>query len=638
MENLVSTVRSNDWLLRDEDEDDEFIGHDAFYRQSPLQGASVTQIRLLHIAEAQHVDAAMELSLTVESLIERHPPRYIALSYTWHTSRDEESELLDVVTIDNRYHKRVTSNLMMALRALRHLGYLTVWIDQLSINQDDLEERGDQVRRMAQIFSQASAVVIYLGEETEIARTALQYLSEASKFVRECEKADSGSQDQIAVPSLRLRREALEGWLGIYDYSWFTRVWVVQETLFARQTSFIVGLQEYDATPLRLPYHFLSSGISHMLKTELSRNQDAFRTRSKVLSAWAWLTRAHDCYQSEALYSSSLEALDWMRAFGATDKRDRIFAMLAPLRLDAVPDYKASVPVVYTRFAASQVRQSLGNTLEIIEAAGVHNQTNSDLPSWVPDWTAPRRYRVTWARSAPERFPPVKNFVECNRKTIISQLECVIHNPVAGTLFLDRTQTTVQRPRVSYRLNAFELAMKGAMVGSVTSLSPALTQQKSDSAHVRNILQWHRDIRSLAFHTHSRHHPDPLMRVSAVIRTAALAFNLVNQHTTIIPYLHNLESLERHTRDYTTLGAARQSRMLELVPQHHRICFTHEGHIALVPEASQPGDCVAVLVGYEYSVVLRPLEQGRFKYVGGAHVIDVIDGKCRLDLQKFIVR
>jgi len=307
---------SDDWLLRDDDED-ELDDRDALYRTAPLEGENVPKIRLLRIAKSERVDDPLELSFIVASLADNEFPEYVALSYTWRASHDDGDEVLHEVIFSDRYRKQITHNLLLAMRALRHLGYLTVWIDQLSINQEDLEERGEQVRSMAQIYSRASKVVIYLGEETETARAAVQCLQDASSFVDECCKAEAEGQDPRLLPSLRLRRDVLEAWLGIYDYSWFTRVWVVQETLLAKQASFAIGLHEYDALPLRLSYHFLSSGVDHMLKTELSRNQDVFRTRSKILSAWAWLTRAHDHqHQSESLYSKSLEAMDWMRAFG----------------------------------------------------------------------------------------------------------------------------------------------------------------------------------------------------------------------------------------------------------------------------------------------------------------------------------
>jgi len=259
----------------------------------------------------------------------------------------------------------------------------------------------------------------------------------------------------------------------------------------------------------------------------------------------------------------------------------------------------------------------------------------------VPDWTAPRRYRISWAQSAPERFPLVGSFVKFLRETIEKQMEDVVYSPSAGMLFLDSAQASTQRPRVAYRLDIFELAMKGAMVGRIAKIGPALTKQQDNAVHVRNVLQWHREVRRLAFDTDTCRYPEPVNRVDAFMRLAALAFNLVNEHTTTTPYLRALELLEK-LADGPLAGpdwdAVKRSRILELVPQEHRICFTYEGHIALVPEASRPGDCIAVLVGYEYAVTLTPLEHGRFTYIGSAHLLDVLDGRCHLEPRKLILR
>ncbi|KAK0613717.1 heterokaryon incompatibility, partial [Immersiella caudata] len=161
-------------------------------------------------------------------------PEYVALSYTWRASRPED-EVLHEITFSDRYRKKITRNLLLAMRMLRHLGHLTVWIDQLSINQEDLGERGEQVRSMAQIYSRASKVVIYLGEENETSLAALKCLPEALRFIQQCREAEAEGRDPKLIPGLRLGRDALEAWMGIYDYPWFKRVWVVQETLLAKQ-------------------------------------------------------------------------------------------------------------------------------------------------------------------------------------------------------------------------------------------------------------------------------------------------------------------------------------------------------------------------------------------------------------------
>ena len=545
----VQTIASvsDIWLLRDDDET-ESKNNDELYKSAALDREDASKIRILHMAPADNIEAPLDLSFSIVSLIGDQEPEYVALSYTWQSSESSsEDDEVHEVTFSNRYRAQITHNLLLALRTLRHNGYRTLWVDQLSINQQDLAERGDQVSIMAAIFSKASKVVVYLGPETDVAHQALGSLQEVSVFIERCRELEAEGSDPRVVPSLKLPRRVLEAWLGIYDYSWFKRVWVVQETLLAREASIAVGLREYDAAPLRQSYHLLSSGVDNLLKTELNRNQDVFRRRSTTLSAWGWLTRAHHQQQSKALYSKSLEALDWMRTFGATDMRDRIFAMLGPLRLDVVPDYKASISTVYTRFAAGQVKSSDERAFEVIEAAGMHNQERGGLPSWVPDWTARRRYRISLAQSAHERFPRVGDFIHSVRQRVSQQIDSIVHNATAGTLFLDATQASMQRFRVSFTNS--ELALKGAMIGTVSSLTPSLTKVPDDNTHVRNVLDWHRTVRSFAFTTHSARHPDAVERVYGAIRLLTIAYFLVNSQlettATIPSYLHDLSLLQR---------------------------------------------------------------------------------------------
>lgn len=137
-------------------------------------------------------------SLIVYDLSEA--PAYSALSYTWAEAySSEQTTGTDKASSANSSCQRgepetiiyvdgsprvITPNLYSALHdldtcrdlALRHhnnqldQGSTTVhpifdalWIDAVCINQDDLEEKSSQVKLMGEIFSQAKAVLIYLG-------------------------------------------------------------------------------------------------------------------------------------------------------------------------------------------------------------------------------------------------------------------------------------------------------------------------------------------------------------------------------------------------------------------------------------------------------------------------------------------
>jgi hypothetical protein len=76
---------------------------------------------------------------------------YEALSYTWG-----DPKTLRPVAIrgQKRCSLYITENLEAALRHLRYTDKIRVlWVDALSINQNDLKERSLQVMRMGEIFS-----------------------------------------------------------------------------------------------------------------------------------------------------------------------------------------------------------------------------------------------------------------------------------------------------------------------------------------------------------------------------------------------------------------------------------------------------------------------------------------------------
>lgn len=113
------------------------------------------QTRLL-VVEPGRWSEAIICSLEILSLDSSYD--YEALSYVW-------GDPVDTIPIHvNGCHLDAARNLFCALRRLRRSsGPRKVWVDAISINQDDLDERGAQVNMMREIYSKAS-VLVYLGE------------------------------------------------------------------------------------------------------------------------------------------------------------------------------------------------------------------------------------------------------------------------------------------------------------------------------------------------------------------------------------------------------------------------------------------------------------------------------------------
>ncbi len=97
------------------------------------------------------------------------PPQYDALSYTWGGQTPTRP-----VICNNRV-LLITENAFSAIRRLRcHSEPRKLWIDAICINQALATEKTTQVAMMAEIYSKAHRVIIWLGEDKHIAQ-ALKY-------------------------------------------------------------------------------------------------------------------------------------------------------------------------------------------------------------------------------------------------------------------------------------------------------------------------------------------------------------------------------------------------------------------------------------------------------------------------------
>ena len=152
------------------------------------------EIRLLRLHAADSSTDTIECSFDAYDLCEPSDHMYDALSYTWGTNdpvqkiiirtpKEEsigtgKSRLQSIVTgtiIKKRVYVR--PNLEDALRQFRDTQEdVLLWIDALCINQSDQEEKSRQVARMAEIYSRARDVLIWLGKEYNASSTAMEFI------------------------------------------------------------------------------------------------------------------------------------------------------------------------------------------------------------------------------------------------------------------------------------------------------------------------------------------------------------------------------------------------------------------------------------------------------------------------------
>ena len=143
-----------------------------YYRQLTYHDGECADFRLLTLEPGKKHQG---LCATLWHAPLDQPPPYEALSYVWSNPMVEAGDFAKVdnfkksemITLDG-YLFPVGENLYSALQHLRNeIEPRTLWVDAICINQDDLFERGRQVRVMSQIYAKSSSVLAWLGAADE---------------------------------------------------------------------------------------------------------------------------------------------------------------------------------------------------------------------------------------------------------------------------------------------------------------------------------------------------------------------------------------------------------------------------------------------------------------------------------------
>jgi hypothetical protein len=104
-------------------------------------------------------------------------PKYEALSYAWQNQSKPHR-----LVVDRQWQIPITEPLYKALRDLRpslspiHNDRRKLWVDAVSINQDDVKERNSQVQKMGGIYRSAGQVVLHVPEEYVDLRPAIDVI------------------------------------------------------------------------------------------------------------------------------------------------------------------------------------------------------------------------------------------------------------------------------------------------------------------------------------------------------------------------------------------------------------------------------------------------------------------------------
>ncbi|WAO94488.1 HET domain-containing protein [Fusarium falciforme] len=143
-------------------------------------------IRVLNIAKPED-PSDQEIVCSIETLNIAQDTRFTALSYVWGVSPSLTKTIhCNGITVP------VGTNCWSALWHLRNGYYsddptvsggsrdiMTIWVDSICINQQDLKEKESQLQLMADIYSLARQAFVWLGEGTAESGAAIEYMNKA---------------------------------------------------------------------------------------------------------------------------------------------------------------------------------------------------------------------------------------------------------------------------------------------------------------------------------------------------------------------------------------------------------------------------------------------------------------------------
>lgn len=370
------------------------------YPYHTLPPNTIRFIRIHPCHSHNPLDKSSPIKCTLETASLNHPlPPYEALSYCW----GPKDQPKNTIHLNNDLPFEVTSNLHSALLRLRHSSYPRLfWIDAICIDQSDIAERSSQVKHMQAIYSLATRVTIYLGENILVDGTPIwpipPLLEAATSNITK--RTDlpirHGTRDWVKYVlspdwttngDLRDKRwnAIIKSVILLLQQPWFLRTWIIQEAALAQHAVVVSGDYQadwkdfYAAVGFAIDLDYLSATPPEMYSS-LRSIERARRSRA-----------ANDVQPQRPL-----DLLSSFRIFQATDPRDKVFGIYSLFtaedlaRVTLEQDYELDVVDVYTQSVIDCI--SIDGNLDVLSLCGKEClPQHTKLPTWVPDWAYAER-------------------------------------------------------------------------------------------------------------------------------------------------------------------------------------------------------------------------------------------------------
>ena len=615
------------------------------FQYSPL-AEDKRHIRILTVKPTSTWDQIIECELKTVSLDDDNL-FFEALSYVWGTSTAPGRILL------HGTEHNVTRNLEDALRHLRHSDRpRSLWVDAVCINQDDVVERVAQVLMMADIYKTAVTTLSWLGEASdesdeavELIRTLGNWTEEHQDDVFEPVQEEPGQTltgriEQLGFP---LRENNWPAVWRLLNRPYWTRVWIIQE-LAARggfgtsSGTFYCGTKQF----LRFQYDCVCALIllitqrgPHIRTTSETGTSETFEIDEPMAS---FLTIRHPpgLRMSQVLAAcddtmggrNENRHLDWLlrltRRFKATDPRDKLYAMLGLVDDGSIiePSYTTSFEEVLTKLVFAHVQKYASLRMLLGNRYGQEPEPAQLGPSWIPellvDELAPaiglapsvendNRLQASGCRPAVVSFDPALACLSCTG-TSIGQISKTIGPFVIEEAIGGGAQNV---------LDAYASLGHDKVFKELRDFYSGLDDDEQRETF------W----RTLCLDCEWTSNSDPV--TPATTAFASRCNVMFGLGTVPDDFMPGEPDIERYRSYVYPFGTSFMEAMT-----NRTFLATEDGRMGVGPCLAREGDLVTVVFGASLCLVLRPVDDNRYRLVGDAYIHGAMHGELVRDVEQ----
>jgi hypothetical protein len=512
---------------------------------------------------------------------------YEALSYVWGPPERCDHVLVGK-GVDPHHTLPITKNLSIALHHLKLPSEpRTLWIDAICINQDDLSERSREVGNMDSIYCNANQVLVWLGSSSQNSALALQTLCRLGEGIDFNEKyyivLKPGSwADQISYDPEALKSNA-ECWFAIRDLlcrEWFSRLWVFQEIGLATKATIIVGYDSLDCKLVVVGLNWIWA-----FRTEVNNSVEQLVIEDFGVNHIAgFLFQSRKKKQSIEL----LDLLDVTQNLLCSDPRDHLFAIRSLLHSEArniiKPDYTKTVEDTFTLFTVRGIYHF--HNLHILKRCLWHESASTfEMPSWVPD------------------------------------------------LSFSNARTTIINPRAARSKAVFKyhqanqsLAVQGIQVATISYVATPIKASHVDCEIIDHCRSWKRLVLGASSKTECRSVSDAFSASMVTGMTKEMMSGFYGDCISLEECRKTLDHIEC-TGTYERALLSRLAVAVRRYLAGRSFFLTEEGFFGVCPQFSKCGDRVAVMLGCDSPLVLRPIiveSMNRFLVIGESYIEELM--------------